>query len=138
MRALHPKLVPFIVCCASIACDSPTKPIPGCLGDVQIEISSTRQNASQLQFGWSPSCGITTLTVSTVPSPGASAVQVWSLTTPEQTPVGPTITYGMTPRGATAPHAAIPLVHGLTYRVSVARVVGGDAVGASGEEIFTY
>jgi hypothetical protein len=136
MRNLHFEHVAFVVCWAGIACDSPTKPITGCLGP--IEISSSRQATARLRFGWSPPCGISMLTVSTVPAPGASAVQVWSFTAPEQTPIGPSITYGVTPRGATAPHAAVALVHGLTYRVSVARVVGGDGVGASGQEIFTY
>ena len=57
---------------------------------------------------------------------------------PEALLIAPSITYGVTPRGATAPHAAVTLVHGLTYRVSVAYVVGGDAVAASGQGIFTY
>jgi hypothetical protein len=138
MRDLRFEHVAFIVCCATIACDSPTKPITGCLGEVPIEISSSRQVAMGLRFGWSPACGISTLTVSTVPAPGASAVQVWSLTAPEQTPVGPSITYGVPPRGASAPHAAVPLIHGLTYRVSIAYVVGGDGIAGSGQEIFTY
>ena len=76
--------------------------------------------------------------MSTVPASGASAVQVWLLTAPEQTPIGPSITYGVTPRGATASRAAVPLVHGLTYRVSLAYVVGGDAIAASGQQIFTF
>ena len=137
MRVPHIKHVAFIVCCASIGCDSPTRPVTGCLGDVPIEISSSRE-ATPLRFGWSPPCGVSTLTVSTVPAPGASPVQVWSLTAAEQTPIGPSVTYGVTPRGATAPHAAVPLVHGLTYRVSVAYIVGGDAIAASGQEIFTF
>lgn len=41
-------------------------------------------------------------------------------------------------REATALHDAIPLVHGLTYRVSVAYIVGGDGIAASGQEIFTF
>lgn len=138
MSALHPKHVALIVCCASIGCDSPTKPITGCLGDVPIEISSSQQAPSVVRFGWSPPCGISTFTVSTVPAPGASAVQVWSLTAPEQAPMGPSIIYGVTPRGATAGRAAVPLVHGLTYRVSVNYVVGGDAIAASGQQVFTY
>ena len=135
MRALHFKHAAFIVCCASIACDSPTKPITGCLGDVPIQVTSSGPG---LRFGWSPPCGISTLIVETVPAPGASPVQVWLLTAPEQAPIGPSITYGVTPRGATAPHPAAPLVHGLTYRVSVVRVVGLDAIGANGQQIFTF
>lgn len=138
MRAPHIKHVAFIVGCASVGCDSPTKPLMGCLGDVPIEISSSREVTPGLRFRWSPPCGISTLTVSTVPAPGASPVQVWALTAPEQTPIGPSITYGVTPRGATAPHAAVPLVHGLTYRVSVAYIVGGDAIAGTGQELFTY
>ena len=135
MRALHFRHVAFIVCCVSIACDSPTKPITGCLGDVPIQITSSGPG---LRFGWSPPCGISTFTVSTVPAPGASAVQVWLLTAPEQTPIGPSITYGVTPRGASTLRAAVPLVHGLTYRVSLAYTVGGDAIAASGQQIFTF
>ena len=135
MTTLHAKRIALIVCCASIGCDSPTHPITGCLGDVPIEIISS---GSAPRFEWSPPCGISTLIVETVPAPGASAVQVWLLTADEQRPIGPSITYGATPRGATAPHSAVPLVHGVTYRVSVVRVVGGDAIGASGMKIFTY
>lgn len=138
MRDLHLKHVAFALCCASMACESPTKPITGCLGDVPIEISSPREATPGLRFRWSPPCGISTLTVSTVPAPGAAAVQVWSISASEQTPVGPSITYGVTPRGATALHPAVPLVHGLTYRVSVAYVVGGDGIAATGQEIFAY
>lgn len=138
MRASHIKHVALIVCCASVGCDSPTKPLTGCLGDVPIEISTSSEATPQLRFDWSPPCGISTLTVSTVPAPGASPVQVWSLDAAEQMPVGPAITYGVTPRGATAPHVALPLVHGLIYRVSVAYVVGGDAIAASGDKLFTF
>ena len=134
MRALHLKHVAFVLCFASIACDSPTKPIGGCLGEVAIEISAT----PRVRFAFAPPCGVSTLTVSTVAAPGASPVQLWSLTAPEPMLIGPSITYGVTPRGVVATHDAVPLVHGVTYRVSVARVVGGDAVGASGQEIFTY
>ena len=135
MRALHVKQAAFIICCATIGCDSPTKPIEGCLGDVPIEIG---KSGSVLRFGWSPACGITTLIVETVPAPGASAVQLWLLTADEHRPIGPSITYGVAPRGATGLHPAVPLVHGVTYRVNVVRVVGGDAIGASGTKIFTY
>lgn len=135
MRAPDIKHVALIICCASVACDSPTKPLTGCLGNVPIEINSS---APALRFEWSPPCGITTLSVSTVPAPGASPVQVWRVDAAEQMPVGPSITYGVTPRGATAPHAAAPLVHGLTYRVSIAYVIGGDAIGASGDKLFTF
>ena len=138
MRASHIKHVALIVCCASVGCDSPTKPLTGCLGDVPIEISTSSDATPRLRFDWSPPCGISTLTVSTVPAPGASPVQVWSLDAAEQMPVGPAITYGVTPRGATAPHVALPLVHGLIYRVSVAYVVGGDAIAASGDKLFTF
>jgi hypothetical protein len=138
MRAPHIKHVALIVCCASVACDSPTKPLTGCLGDVPIEISSSSAATPQLRFNWSPPCGITTLTVSTVPAPGASPVQVWALDAAEQTPVGPSITYGVTPRGAIAQHVALPLVNGLTYRVSVAYVIGGDGIAASGDKLFTF
>ena len=138
MKAPHIKHVALIICCASVACDSPTKPLVGCLGDVPIEISTSSAATAQLRFDWSPRCGITTLTVSTVPAPGASPVQVWSLDAAEQMPVGPSITYGVTPRGATAPHIALPLVPGLTYRVSVAFVVGGDGIAARGDKLFTF
>jgi hypothetical protein len=52
--------------------------------------------------------------------------------------MGPRVIYGLTPRGATADHAAQPLVHGVTYRVTVQYVVGGDAVAASGTEVFSF
>jgi|SRR5690349_6961061 len=138
MMSLRLEHAAFVVACVSFACDSPTKPVMGCVGEVPIEISSPREATPGLRFGWSPACGISTLSVSTVPAPGASAVQVWSLTAPEQKPIGPSITYGVTPRGATSLRAAVPLVHGVTYRVSLAYVVGGDAIAGRGEEIFTY
>jgi hypothetical protein len=126
-----------IALCGAFACHSPTKPLDGCVGDLPITLSSSRQSPV-LTFDWTPRCGISQFAVSTLPGPGAAPVIVWSLSAPESAPIGPAITYGVTPRGATAQHAATPLVHGLTYRVSITRVVGGDGIAARGDEIFSY
>src|SRR2546423_5869513 len=129
--------IAMIISCGTLACNSPTKPLEGCIGDIPISLSSSRVSPTP-RFDWSPRCGISSLTVSTVPGPGAAPVLVWSFSAPEAAPIGPAVTYGVTPDRATAPRAAQPLVHGVTYRVSIQYIVGGDGIAGSGDEIFSF
>lgn len=89
-------------------------------------------------FSWSPACGMSSLSVVTVPATsGVSEELVWGFSVPEQNPIGPVISYGIAPAGATVwtqPHA---LVAGATYRVRVMQTVGLDVVVGSGERLFT-
>src|SRR5437868_13578658 len=132
-----PVLLGIVLSGTIVSCDNPTKPLVGCSGEVPISILSTRLT-QPIGFEWTSECGVSSLQVMTVPGPGASPVLVWSLSAAETAPMGPRVIYGVTPRGATADHAAQPLVHGVTYRVTVQYVVGGDVVSGSGSEVFSY
>jgi hypothetical protein len=137
MRISRGPVLLGILCGAAMSCHNPTRPLAGCLGEVPISILSTRL-VQPVGFEWTPACGVSSLQVTTVPGPGAQPLLVWALSAGETTPIGPRVVYGVTPRGATADHAALPLVHGVTYRVTVQYIVGGDAIAASGTEVFSY
>ena len=125
-------------CVWTLGCGTMTTPrYNGCVGTIDVSLTNVAALAGP-RVSWSPACGISELTVSTVPGPGAAPVLVWSINAPEQSPIGPGIVYGQTPRGATALRDATPLVHGVTYRVSVGFTVGGDALAGSGQNTFTF
>ena len=119
-----------------IACTEPTKHPAGCHGDVALAVGVTDQGPGLPLFGWSPACGISLLSVETVPPAGGAAVLVWQLTAPEAAQIGPAIVYGRVPRGATEVHAAQQLHSGVAYRITVMSTVGGDAVVGSGTITF--
>ena len=92
-----------------------------------------------LAFEWSPPCGISSLTLTALPAtPEGAERTVWAFQVPEDTPVGPAVTYGEAPSGATVLAGPEPLVNGRRYRVAVRYIVGGDAVAASGDLTFTW
>jgi len=120
---------------AALSCSGPSSVSPeACNRDVQVAVLA----GANPVFSWSPACGVSSLSVVTVPSTsGVSEELVWSFSVPEQNPIGPTIRYGIAPAGATVwtqPHA---LVAGATYRVRVMQTVGGDVLVGSGERLFT-
>ena len=96
------------------------------------------QNSDGPRFDWSPSCGISALSVSTVAASPADAQQMWGFSVPESQPVGPFIRYGVNPPGATVWVDAQPLQPGTQYVVSVWLTIGGDVVVAYGETTFTW
>ena len=119
-----------------LACnDEPTSP-KGCIQNVQVIVD----NAATPTFLWAPTCGMSSLSVETVPSTtggvGAGEI-VWGFSVPERNPVGPGIRYGHAPSGATSP-APRPLVAGTSYRVVVQHTVGGDGLLGHGEAVFTH
>ena len=117
-----------------LACRSSTAPPAPCDAPIAVTLRYTPSP----RFDWSPSCGISSLTVSAVPaSPTAESV-VWGFTVPEQRPVGPSIAYGANPEGATVWMAPAPLAVGTTYRITVKYTIGGDGVAAQGEATFTW
>jgi hypothetical protein len=112
---------------------SPVTP-EGCLQNVQVAVLAGTNPA----FSWSPGCGVSSLSVATVPStPGASEESMWAFSVPEQSPVGPPIRYGTAPVGATGWTEPRALVAGVTYRVRVRQTVGGDGLLGGGERVFT-
>jgi hypothetical protein len=119
----------------SLACNITSGDSPqGCAQDVQVAVA---RGATPL-FSWAPACGISSLSVETVPATsGGSAATVWAFTVPENNPVGPAIRYGQAPSGATVWFAAQPLVAGTSYRIRVVQTVGGDGLLGSGEAVFT-
>lgn len=119
-----------------IACTDPIKHPAGCVGDVALVVGVASGGPDLPLFGWSPECGISMLTVETVPAAGGAGILVWQFTAPESAPIGPSIVYGRTPQGATETRPPLQLSTGVTYRVTVVRTVGGDAVGGSGTITF--
>jgi hypothetical protein len=119
----------------AIACDGtgPDRMEP-CSGSIQLGLRS-----EPLRFVWSPHCGISSLTVAEVPAtPEGAERVVWGLDVPEETPLGPGVAYGHAPTRAEVWAGPEPLAVGERYRVTVAYVVGGDVVTASGQLTFTW
>jgi hypothetical protein len=119
-----------------IACTDPTKHPAGCHGDVALAVGLAGSGPDVPVFGWSPGCGISRLSVETVPAAGGAGILVWQFTAPENAQVGPAILYGKTPRGAMETRTALQLSTGVTYRVTVVSTVGGDGVSGSGTITF--
>jgi len=119
-----------------IACTEPTKHPAGCQGDVSLAVGIASTGSDVPLFGWSPACGISMLTVETVPGAGGAGILVWQFTAPENAQVGPAIVYGRTPRGATETRPALQLSTGVTYRLTVESTVGGDGVVGRGTVTF--
>jgi hypothetical protein len=106
----------------------------GCIRNVEVVVLPGTNPA----FAWSPSCGISSLSVVTVPSaPGVSEEAMWAFSVPENSPIGPAIRYGSAPNGATVWTQSRALVTGATYRVRVALTVGGDGLLGHGDRVFT-
>ena len=127
-----------IGCCSLIGCSSMSSaPHPAaCIRSVTVTVISSFATTAP-RIGWTPRCGVSNLTVTTVPFPGAAPAVMWGFSTPENAPIGPSVTYGETPEGAVAWPAPQPLVRGTRYRVTVMYTVGGDAITGWGEETFT-
>lgn len=130
--------VGIILSAALIGCTDPTKHPALCHGDVAVVVGLLEEgpNAGLPVFGWSPACGISFVSVETVPAAGGAGVVVWQLSAPESAPIGPSIIYSRTPRGATELHAAQPLQTAVTYRVTAMSTVGGDGLVGSGTITF--
>ncbi len=129
----------FLVAVATLACAgaSPvgTKGPQGCLQNVQVVVS----NDATPVFSWAPACGMSSLSVETVPSSvGETGQAVWGFSVPENNPVGPAIRYGQAPSGATLWVAPQPLVAGTRYHIRVAQTVGGDGLHGSGQADLTH
>lgn len=106
----------------------------GCVQNVQVAVAT----GTTPLFSWAPACGISSLSVETVPSStGGSVETVWAFSVPENNPVGPGIRYGQAPSGARVWLAPQPLVAGTSYRIRVMQTVGGDGLLGSGEAVFT-
>jgi hypothetical protein len=121
-------------------------PVLGCRGASEVSPEGCRHNVeiavlpgANPVFSWSPRCGVSTLSVSTVPSaPGAVEETMWGFSVPEQTPLGPRIPYGIAPSRATIWIQPRALQTGSKYRVSVWYTVGGDVLTGGGERVFTH
>jgi len=108
----------------------------GCVGNIDVHVSFA-PTGKMPSFDWTPHCGISSLTVQTVPFMGAAPVLAWALSAPELNPVKPVIEYGVLPRGAKLSSGPANLAQGITYRITVDQTVGLDAVVAHGERTFT-
>ena len=89
---------------AVLGCRGPSSISPeACNRDVQVVVVT----GANPVFSWSPACGVSSLSVVTVPStPGANQESVWGFSVPEQNPIGPAIRFrsvralGFSPDGA--------------------------------------
>src|SRR4051812_13854788 len=122
--------------------ERPTPPDeePASLGDAcsgRVEIQVSFASNGQPSFDWTPRCGISWLTVQTVPFMGAAPVLAWAVAAPELNPVKPVIDYGVLPRGGSLSSGPAKLVQGVTYKITVDQTVGLDASVAHGERTFT-
>lgn len=119
----------------ALACDGASTIGPhACAQNVQVAVITETPPL----FSWAPACGISSLSVETVPSSAGGSVEtVWAFFAPENNPVGPRIRYGQAPSGANVSIAPRPLVAGTTYRVRVVQTLGGDVLVGSGEAVFT-
>jgi hypothetical protein len=119
----------------ALACNGASTISPqGCVQNVQVAVAT----GTTPLFSWAPACGISSLSVETVPSSAGGSVEtVWAFFVPESNPVGPGIRYGQAPTGANVSVAPRPLVAGTNYRVRVQQTVGGDGLLGSGEAVFT-
>lgn len=124
----------YYVLALLVGCIDSTAPPRPCDGDIGLIAITT----TPVRFGWSPACGVSSLTVTTVEASPVDERVVWGWTVPEQEPVGPTIIYGANPRDAAVWAPAEPLDVGTEYRVTVMHTVGGDVVVASGTTTFTW
>jgi hypothetical protein len=128
----------YLTCTAALllttpGCSDTTSP-KACGGTVQVAVLRLPNPI----FTWSPACGVSSFQVVTVPSaPGAMEESVWGFTVPEQSPIGPAVTYGIAPAGATVWQQPSALLAGGTYRVRVMQTVGLDVVVGNGERVFT-
>jgi hypothetical protein len=134
-RALFYKACVTALILTAPACSGTTSATPeGCIRNVQVTVLPGANPA----FAWSPACGMSSLSVVTVPSaPGVNEETMWGFSVPENSPIGPAIRYGSPPNGATVWTQPRALVTGATYRVRVMLTVGGDGLLGSGERVFT-
>jgi hypothetical protein len=123
-----------VVVLSALACNGASTVSPkGCVENVQVAVITETTPL----FSWAPACGMSRLSVETVPStPAGSPETVWAFFLPENAPVGPTIRYGQAPSGANVWVAPQPLVGGTNYRVRVMQTLGGDVLVGSGGAVF--
>jgi len=118
-----------------LSCSDATAPPAPCSGPLTVVVASS----SQPILKWSPTCGASELSVTRVPANSSEVERVvWGFTVSEQSPVGPGIVYGVSPKNATVWTAPEVLDVGRTYRVTVAYTVGGDVVVGSGTATFVW
>ena len=138
-RTLYDPCLSYLTCVTALllitlSCNRTTAPVEGCFLNVDVAVSPEAIPS----ITWSPTCGMSHLTVTTVPSaPGVSEEMMWAFSLPERTPIGPAIRYGSAPTGATVWTQPRALVRGVTYQVWVYHTVGGDGLLGSGKRVFT-
>lgn len=88
-------------------------------------------------INWAPLCGISSLSVSTIPGgPADYGTVMWSAYVNEGTPFGPDVRYGQAPAGARTQNP-LALKTGTRYRVWLYQTVGQDVITSQGVAEFT-
>lgn len=117
-------------------CEGSSTVVEPCSQNVDVSVAGL---GNGVLFAWTPECGMSFLSVTTVPAAaGGQPVIVWSFSVPENQPVGPFVQYGKAPDRATVTVQPQPLEAGTTYRVQVFQTIGGDALTSTGEATFTH
>ncbi|HET7565395.1 MAG TPA: hypothetical protein VFJ96_10395 [Gemmatimonadaceae bacterium] len=126
-------LVAGLVIPVGAACRSsstgPGSSLTGCSGSLAVDVTFDPTRAPN--FSWRPTCGISDLAVY------QSDSAVWGVTVPGDRLLSPGVRYGTTPPHATVWTAAQSLQPGVTYRVQISYLVGGDVLGAQADTTFT-
>jgi hypothetical protein len=145
MRTLNRsfRVLSFAAALVALACTETTTPPEmelaspdgGCSGKIDVHVSFSANGAPS--FDWAPRCGVSWLTVQTVPPMGAMPVLKWAVSAPELSPIKPVIDYGVRPAGGNVQTSPTALSAGVTYRISVDQTVGLDVVVAHGDRTFT-
>jgi hypothetical protein len=104
----------------------------GCAQNVEVAVA----NETTPVFSWAPACGVSSLSVETIPSNTGTVETIWAFSVPETNLVLPGIRYGRAPSEASVSVAPRPLVAGTNYRVRVLRISSVGLI-IFGEAIFS-
>jgi hypothetical protein len=129
MRIVSPRIVVAVIILSS--CRLFNAPAVECEGDVPVSLAKLPEGPTIL---WGGSCAMTRIAV----VEAASERVVWGVEFPENAPVTAPVRYGHAPSVASEWKQSEPLRRGVTYYVSIGRVVGGDVYSAYGKFTFTY
>jgi hypothetical protein len=129
--------LPVCLAVLSASChDTPTAayaPLPVCPRTIAVTVSP----GLEPDISWSPQCGISSLSVTTLPGgPADYGTVMWSAYVNETSPFGPNIRYGRAPVGAST-QSPLALKAGTRYRIWLYQTVGQDGITSEGITEFT-
>lgn len=121
--------VAFLIAAAcSSSGTAPNTPPTGCRGSLAVDVTFDPTHTPN--FDWRPTCGISNLAVFQADS------AIWGITVPDSQLLSPGVRYGTTPPHATVWQPAQSLQPGVTYRVQIKYLLGGDGLAAEADTTF--